>query len=126
MAELSLILKEASLLDAEEIKASIPPADLTVIGPSDDPESHNELATVLILALTPVVVTAITMWLLRTHQEEIVEYKVTARKPDGSETEIYLKINRSSSEAPKAQVIKQIAEALKVPEDSILAMAANK
>ena len=61
------------------------------------------------------------LWLLRTRQGETIEYKVTIRKPDGSETDVHLKIKRSSSEAPKAQIIKQIAAALKIPEDSIIA-----
>jgi len=38
----SLVLKEASLLDVEEIKADVPPADLKVIHSDIDGKSHNE------------------------------------------------------------------------------------
>jgi hypothetical protein len=117
----SLVLKEASLIDIEEIRAEVPAGDFTVLQPSEDAESHNELATVLVLSLTSLALSAMSMWLLRTRTGEVIDYKFTIRSPEGSETDVQIKIRRSSSEAPKAQVIKQIAAALKIPEASIIA-----
>ena len=117
----SLVMKDASLIDVEELKADLPSIELKVIQPQKDAESHNELATILIMALSAPAVTALTAWLLRTHDSEVIEYKVTVRNPGGSETDVHLKIKRSSSKAPKARIIKQIAEALKIPEDAIMA-----
>jgi hypothetical protein len=117
----SLVMKEASLIDVEEIKADLPASDLEVVQPTSDAETHNELVTILVLALTPMALAAVSMWLLRKHDSEIIDYVVTIRNPDGSETDVHLNIKRSSSEAPKEQIIKQIAAALKVPEHTILA-----
>jgi hypothetical protein len=121
----SLVLRDASLIDANEIKSLIPGKDhnegeIKIVQPEAGSESHNELATILILALSEPIITATALWLLETYKSEEIEYKVTVRKPDGTEKDVHLKIKRKSSEAPKAQIIKQIAEALKIPEKDIL------
>lgn len=116
----SVVLGDVSLIDVEDFKAGVPASDLHVIRPKGNDDSHNELATILILTLSVPALTALTMWLLRTRASEIIDYTVTIRKPDGTEMTVHLKIKRTSSEAPNSQAIKQIAEALKLPEDAIL------
>ena len=125
-ARYSLVLKEVSLIDAEELKVGVPATDLDVVEPEIGSESHNELATIIILALSAPALSAMTMWLLRTTQNETIDYRTTVRKPDGSEEEVHLKIKRNSSTAPEAQVIKQMAAALKIPEDALLKLAPYK
>ena len=116
-----LVLRDTSLIDVEEMRADVPAGELEVVQPGRDAETHNELATILLLSVTVSALTGFTLWLLRKHASETIDYKVTVRNPDGSESDVHLKIRRNSSEAPEAQVIKQIAAALKVPENVILA-----
>jgi hypothetical protein len=113
-------LEEVSLIDVEEIKKPLKKSDVQVLGPTVDGDTHNELATILLLTLGPPALTAFTVWLMRTHDQELIELKITVRRPDGSEQIVELKIKRSSSKAPERQVIEQIAKALAVPEDAIL------
>jgi hypothetical protein len=115
----SLVLREVSQIDIKEISATVPPTDLTVVEPTDSDETHGELATILILTLTPMAVTAFTVWLMKDTTRETLEYKVTIRSPDGSEKDVSLKIERKSSTAPDAQVIAQITKALSLPEGTI-------
>jgi hypothetical protein len=115
-----VVLMDASLIDFEEIKSEISPAQIEVVRPGNDTESHNELATILLIALTASAMSGFTLWLLRKHGSEVIDYKIKVRNPDGWETEVELKIRRSSSEAPEAQVIKQIAAALRLPEAAIV------
>ncbi|QDZ06424.1 hypothetical protein FPZ24_02155 [Sphingomonas panacisoli] len=116
----AMVIHDASLIDVAELSADVPPQDLTVVQPVKGDDSHNELATIVILALAPIPIAAFTAWALKKTASELVEYRVTIRRPDGTEMDVYLKINRRSSEAPDAQVIKQIAEALRVPESAIV------
>jgi hypothetical protein len=115
-----MVLTDASLIDFEEIRSEISPAEIDVVRPGTDTDSHNELATILLIALTVSAMSGFTLWLLRTYDSEVIDYKVRIRSPDGGEIGVELKIKRSSSEAPKAQVIKQIAAALKLPETAIV------
>jgi len=87
----SLVLDEVSLIEVEEISAGLPPADVDVLRPTDDDETHGELATILVLTLTPMVLTAMSIWMLRNHAGETIEYKVKIRSHDGSEKEVYLR-----------------------------------
>src|SRR4051794_26076348 len=103
-----VVLKDASLLDLEEMKQEIPPSDVEIVQPGNDAETHNELATIFLITISVSALTALTMWLLRKYSSEVIEYKVTVRNPDRSEIDVYLKLDRRSSEAPEAQVIKQI------------------
>ena len=121
----SMIIRDASLIDVEELRSEVPATELKVVQPHPDDDSHNELATIVILTLTPIAITALTAWLLRTHAEEYIDYMVTVRGPDGTETTVHLKIKRRSSEAPKSQVIKQLSQALKLPEDAIVRATAG-
>lgn len=121
----SVLIREVSLIDIEELSQEVPPSDLDVVQPGSGDDSHNELATLLILTLTPAALTAVTAWLLRTSAGEVVNYRVTIRSPDGTEMDVQLKIKRHTSEAPKSQIIKQIADALKLPEDAILQASAG-
>ena len=121
----SMVIRDASLIDVEELRSEVPASDLNVVQPDQGNDSHNELATILILTLTPIAITALTAWLLRTHADEDIDYKVTVRGPDGTETTVQLRIKRKSSEAPKSQVIKQLAEALKLPESAIVQATAG-
>lgn len=63
-----------------------------------------------LIALGGPALTALTFWMLRSNDSETIKYDVTIRRPDGTELIIHLKVSRSASEAPKSQVIKQIAE----------------
>lgn len=115
----AIVLRDVSLIDVEEFKAGVQQDEMRVIQPGKGNESHNELATILVLTLAPPALTALTVWLLRDTENELVEYHATIRRPDGTEIVVHLKIKKSSSQAPEAQVVKQIAEALKVPEIDI-------
>jgi hypothetical protein len=125
LSDYTVVLRDISLIDVADFRNEVPAQDLQVVQPGNGDDSHNELATVLILALAGPAITALTLWLLRTHDSETIDYKVTLKHPDGGEVTVNLKLKRSSSEAPKSQIVRQIAEALKVPESAILGAAGN-
>lgn len=119
----SLLVHGASLIDVEDFRDQVPPSQLEVLRPQLDGDSHNELVTLVALTISMASLTAFTAWLLRTHQSEEVEHRATVRKPDGTEIDLYVKVKRHSSQAPEAQVLKQIAAALGVSESTILAVS---
>jgi hypothetical protein len=116
----AIVLRDASLIDIDEIKGSLPKTDLQVLQPTGADETHNELATILLLSLTKTAIVAFTLWLLRNRDTENVEYDAVIRRPDGTETTVRLKIRRNSSSAPDAQATQQIADALDVPVERLL------
>ncbi len=118
-ASYSLILRDISQLDVSDLQSRLSEEGMRVVEPSGE-GVHNELATIAIILLTAQALTALTLWMLRTRSGETIERNVTVRKPDGTEVTVRLKLTRESSQAPEAQIVKQIAEALKLPERAIL------
>jgi hypothetical protein len=121
----SIILRDVSLIDLDDLRNSLPHGNFSQSTGGASSDSHDELATIFILTITPLVITAFTAWLLRTHTEEQIQYQIITRNPNGTETTLSLNIDRSSSKAPEAQIVSQIAKALKVPESAIINVKTN-
>lgn len=71
------------------------------------PGAQGEL-TVVTVYFAMSALTALAAYLLRKHDGETFEEKVTINYPDGRSEERWVKYNRNSSSAPEADILKQI------------------
>jgi hypothetical protein len=81
---------------------------------------HGELATALvILAMTPAVLNAISIWLNRKHSGESFEETLSVVGPDGSRKEHKIIYRRNSSQAAEAGILEEIRRAIAIDHSAL-------
>jgi len=120
-----LRLLDLDMLDARELERLLPQGSYALERRRLGPGEHGDLGlTAAIVALvSPPVIAAITMWLLKKRQRESIVLIVEKIAPDNSVERISLEVRSSNSEAPRDDVLRQIVEGLKLDSGIVAAIA---
>jgi hypothetical protein len=118
----AIILEDLSEIDRHELERNIPPENLSVIEPQVPEGAHGELITITAVVVVSVsAIAGFTAWALKKWRREKFELIAKVRKPDGTEQEVTIKIDKTSSTPPNEQVLQALAGIFKVPVEVLVA-----
>jgi hypothetical protein len=111
-----LRLLDLNALDARELERSLPNGSYQIEQEKLQRGEHGDLgATAAIVVLvSPLVIQAITAWLLKKRQKRSIVLTMEKIGPDNTTERRRLEITLSDSEAPQADVLKQIVSGMKL------------
>lgn len=111
-----LRMLELSVLDARELQRLLPAGSYQVEQDKLHPGEHGDLGitVAIVVLITPSVIQAITAWLLKKRHRKSVVLTIEKIGPDNITDKRTLEITLSGSEAPQADVLRQIASGMKL------------
>jgi hypothetical protein len=111
-----LRLLDLNVLDARELQKLLPKGSYQVERKPLNRGDHGDLGLTeaLVILLSPLVIQAISAWLMKKRQRKSIVLTMEKIGADNSTERHSLKINLSDSEAPQADVLKQLVSGMKL------------
>jgi hypothetical protein len=118
-------LLDLDMLDTRELERQLPAGSCQIEREKVEGGTHGDLglAAVAAVIVSPAALHAITLWLLKKRQRQSVTLKIEKIGPDGVIERSTLEFKSSSTEAPAADVAKQIVSSMKLDPKLLDALA---
>lgn len=111
-----LRLLDLNVLDARELQKLLPKGSYEVERKQVGRGEHGDLGITeaLVILLSPLVIQAISAWLLKKRQRKSIVLTMEKIGADNTTERKRVEINLSGSEAPQADVLKQLVSGMKL------------